>query len=106
MLLGTCTAKYVLNGAPPLVLAKGLMCCAAYFLVLFFFFSCRAVWNPFLECQTYYDKSQVLQANPNLAGLGVGCRAIREPAHVPLSVDSGNEGLPLTKLPPQVLGLL
>lgn len=52
--------------------------------LLFFFLNSRAVWNPFLECQTYYDKSQILQANPNLAGLRAGCYAIRELVPVPL----------------------
>ncbi|XP_071075460.1 syntaxin-binding protein 4 isoform X4 [Desmodus rotundus] len=65
----------------------------------------KAVWNPFVECQTCYDKSQISQANPNLAGLRDGWYALRELAPVPVCMDSGNEGLPWTKLPPKVMQL-
>lgn len=53
MLLGTCTAKYVLNSAPLLVLAKraDMLCC----LLCFFFFNSRALWNPFLECRRLWQ---------------------------------------------------
>lgn len=74
--------------------------------VLFFFLNSTALWNPFLECQTYYDKSQVLQANPNLAGFRDGWYAIWELAHVSLWMESGNVGLPPMKFPPRVMRLM
>lgn len=71
-----------------------------------FFLNSTALWNPFLECQTYYDKSQVLQANPNLAGFRDGWYAIWELAHVSLWMESGNVGLPPMKFPPRVMRLM
>lgn len=60
----------------PWFLPKGW--CAVLLIMGFFFlfFNPRTLWNPFLECQTCYDKSQILQANPSLAEFRDGWHAM------------------------------